>query len=95
GVSARGGARPKREDERHPGAATGAPMNPAAPHISPIRFRAHLTAIVSSVELLLHPGAAHTDAQREELIRVIETALERIRDMLGAAALALETRGAG
>ncbi len=50
------------------------------------RFRTHLATIVSSVELLLHYGASYPDTDRDELVREIGFAAQRMRDMLDEAA---------
>jgi len=61
-------------------------MDASPAQIKSHRFRTHLATIVSSVELLLHYGAAYPDTDREELVREIGFAAQRMRDMLDEAA---------
>lgn len=51
------------------------------------RFRTQLATIVSSVELLLHYGGAYPDTDRNEMIREIGHAAQRMREMLDEAAV--------
>ena len=61
-------------------------MDAANTQVPAHRFRTQLATIVSSVELLLHDGAGYADAEREELVREIGRAAQRMRDMLDAGA---------
>ena len=56
------------------------------PQVRAHRFRTHLATIVSSVELLLHYGATYPEAEREDLLREVGFAAQRMREMLDEAA---------
>lgn len=63
-------------------------MNLSSRPVDARTLRTHLTALLSSAELLMHPAAAHSHAERNELLCVIVNAVEHMRDMLDASALA-------